>query len=379
MQKGRVAALSMGHFINDMYPGFIAVLLPTLRDRLGFSITMAAMLVSIASIFTSTIQPIFGHLSDKYQKPTFVWLGPLITAAFMSCIGLAPSYLALVFIVICSGIGTAMFHPLGATYTGKAGGRQSGMAMSLFVTGGGAGYYVGPLVIMGITTTLGLQYSPLTIVPGIGVAVILFLILPNLEKIEHKTDKKATNGNGHLWAMAFLFIFSIMRSAMISGINTLTPIFLENQGTAPMVYAGALTLFGIAGSLGPIFSGGLSDKFGRKAILVGSMLFSLPFLYLFIAIDHTASIYFLAATGFAIFSSIPVVIITAQELFPTRVGIASSLVMGLSWGLGGLLVTPLGSLAEHFGIKTALYSLVGMGVLATILIAFIPETHKSKS
>ena len=115
--------------------------------------------------------------------------------------------------------------------------------------------------------------------------------------------------------------------------------------------------------------------------IVGAMFFSmaisLVFFGLFLYIDGLMSIVYLGIAGFFIFMSIPVVIIAAQELFPGRVNTVSSLVMGLSWGIGGILVTPLGALAEHVGITTALSLLTCCCAVSLFFILLLPETKRA--
>jgi FSR family fosmidomycin resistance protein-like MFS transporter len=371
----------MGHFINDMYVGFLAPLLPLIIDKIGISLTMAAGLASILSIATSLAQPAFGHLADKTRWPYFAALGPIITAIFFSAIGWANSYLALVVIIIAGGIGTAAFHPQSASLVGKSSGRQSGLAMSIFVTGGSGGYYAGPIVIMAIVTWLGLEYSFISIMPGVLITIFLMMTLP---KLQHSPRHHATlNGTikvpHQLRAIILLFFISTLRSFLISGFNTFIPIYLEAQAVAPMLYAGALTVFGMPGAIGSLLGGGLSDRYGRRTLIFSSIALALPFFGLFLLLDGVLAVACLGLAGFAIFSSIPVVIIMAQELFPGRVNTASSLVMGLSWGVAGIMVTPLGALAERIGISSALSLLIAIGAIACVLVFFLPETKRVKS
>lgn len=378
MQLGRVLALSAGHFINDMYVGFLAPLLPFIINKLDISLTLAAGLTSILAVFTSLAQPVFGHIADKIRHPFFPILGPLLTACAFGLIGYANSYTALVVIIIFGGIGTAAFHPQSASLVGKTSGRQGGLAMSIFVTGGSAGYYVGPVVIMSIVTWLGLKYSIISIIPGVAVFIILFALLPELPY----SPRHHSRINGHFViphqyrAILFLFLISVLRSFTISGFNTFIPIYLEKQNVAPMMFAAALTVFGLPGAAGALIAGGLSDRFGRKKIMFASMASALLFLYLFLYFDGILSMVCLGVAGFSMFMSIPVVIITAQELFPGRVNTVSSVVMGFSWGIGGVLVTPLGALAELVGIQTALSLLTGCCALSLIFILFTPETKR---
>ncbi len=380
MQTGRVLGLSMGHFINDMYVGFLAPLLPLIIDKLGISITLAAGLMSILSIFTSLAQPAFAFIADKIRRPGMVILGPLMTAIFFSAIGCAHSYAMLVVVIILGGIGTAVFHPQAAAFVGKASGRQSGLAMSIFVTGGSGGYYMGPVVIMSIVTWLGLEYSFVSIGPGVLIAAILFFILP---KLPHAPNRHV-HVHGHVAipnqvrAIIFLYFISMIRSFLISGFNTFIPMYLKEQRYSPMMYAVALTAFGIPGAVGSLFGGALSDRFGRRTTIFASIALSLPFFGLFLALDGLPSLVSLGVAGFAVFSSIPVVIIMAQELYPGRVNVVSSLVMGLSWGVAGVLVTPLGALAERIGLGQALTMLIFLGAISCILTLFLPETKKVK-
>lgn len=376
MQKSRVVGLSMGHFINDMYVGFLAPLLPLIIEQTGITLTMAAGLASILSIATSLAQPAFGHLADVTRKPYFAAIGPIITAIFFSAIGLANSYLALVAIIIAGGIGTAAFHPQSAALVGKSSGRQSGLAMSIFVTGGSAGYYIGPIVIMSIVTWFGLEYSFISIVPGVLITLFLLMTLPRLTHSPraHAELSGIVKVPHQIRAIVLLFFISMLRSFLISGFNTFIPIYLEAQHVAPMLYAAALTVFGMPGAAGSLLAGGLSDRYGRRTLIFFSIAFALPFFGLFLLLDGILAIACLGVAGFSIFSSIPVVIVMAQELFPGRVNTASSLVMGLSWGIAGLLVTPLGALAERIGISHALTLLIGLGVIACVLVFFLPET-----
>ncbi|MFC1608257.1 MFS transporter, partial [Candidatus Latescibacterota bacterium] len=56
----------------------------------------------------------------------------------------------------------------------------------------------------------------------------------------------------------------------------------------------------------------------------------------------------------ALSSTIPVNIIMAQQAVPKLAGMASSLVMGVSFMVGGLAAPPFGALADRIGIEGAM-------------------------
>ena len=122
-----VIAVGIAHFINDGYSSFLSPLLPRLMDNLGMSIAMAASLAMTWSLAGSLIQPVSGYLADRYGRKYFVIGGSLISAVFLSLIGLAPSIEVLALLLIVGGMGSASFHPPGAALSGGAGqGRRNG-------------------------------------------------------------------------------------------------------------------------------------------------------------------------------------------------------------------------------------------------------------
>jgi hypothetical protein len=63
----------------------------------------------------------------------------------------------------------------------------------------------------------------------------------------------------------------------------------------------------------------------------------------------------------------------AQELVPSRAGTASSLVMGLGWGVAGLVLMGFGSLAEVIGVPRTLDLTMTVPLLAFGLSLWLPH------
>ncbi len=61
----------------------------------------------------------------------------------------------------------------------------------------------------------------------------------------------------------------------------------------------------------------------------------------------------------------------AQKLLPTKLGIASGLMVGFAIGTGGVGVTILGLVADHYGVPVALYSISVLPALGFILSMFL--------
>src|SRR6185503_4890460 len=121
----RLALLALAHFTIDAYSSFFSPLLPLLVTKLHLSMTLVGTLVALASLSSSMSQPLFGWLGDRIRRPWFVAFGPLTAAIFLSCVGLAPSYGALVALLMLGGIGVAAFHPQSAALSANLSTRRS--------------------------------------------------------------------------------------------------------------------------------------------------------------------------------------------------------------------------------------------------------------
>lgn len=380
MQKDKVVLIAAGHFVNDSYNGFVAPLLPLLMVKLGFSLTLAGLLTSVQAASTSLAQPIFGHLADKVRNPFFVYLGPIITAVFLSFIGLCPSYGLLLVAITLAGIGTAAFHPQAAAITGASSGNRRGLGMSIFVTGGSAGHSLGPVIILPIVATLGLERTFVALLPGIVISYLLFRSASRLriDHITHSLHRHSTRTINRRWAIALLLIIVVVRALVIAGFSTFIPIFLQEKGFPLMLAGTAITIFQFSGAIGSLFGGGLSDRFGRKTVILASIIIAMPMLFLFLYSNGYLALVFLALAGLTFFSSIPVNLIMAQELFPERASTVSSFMIGLGWGIGGLLVTPIGALADAIGVGSAL-QLLSLVCLFGIAAALpLPKTEPQR-
>jgi FSR family fosmidomycin resistance protein-like MFS transporter len=109
-----MAMLSAGHLFTDVGQGSIPALLPFLIARDHLSYAGASALILAATIASSVIQPVFGHLSDRRSLPWLMPLGPILGGLGVALAAIAPTYGLTFAAVVVSGIGVAAFHPEGS-------------------------------------------------------------------------------------------------------------------------------------------------------------------------------------------------------------------------------------------------------------------------
>jgi hypothetical protein len=89
-------------------------------------------------------------------------------------------------------------------------------------------------------------------------------------------------------------------------------------------------------------------------------------------LDGLLSLAFLALAAGTLSGANSVVIAFAQELMPSRASTASSLVMGLGWGVAGVLLIGFGWLAEAISVPGALNLAMALPLLAAGLALALP-------
>ena len=78
---------------------------------------------------------------------------------------------------------------------------------------------------------------------------------------------------------------------------------------------------------------------------------------------------FLVIGGLFIWGTTPVIIVAAQEIAPESRTLISSMMMGVGWGAGAVLVTATGLLGDTIGLEKALQWILVLPLIGVALIA----------
>jgi FSR family fosmidomycin resistance protein-like MFS transporter len=136
---------------------------------------------------------------------------------------------------------------------------------------------------------------------------------------------------------------------------------------------GALAAMLLGGAAGTLIGGPLADRFGRRAVLAGSMLVLPPLVVGFLLAGPGLAVVFAAVAGAATIATFAVTIVMGQEYLPGRLGISSGVTIGLSIGLGGVGAPLLGLLADAHGLTSVFIAIAVLPVLALALTFALPR------
>lgn len=370
-----LAALVLGHAISDACINFIPPLWPEFQARLGLTATDIGVLTGLVSITTNFGQPLFGYLGDRFRVPHMVAVGPAVVGLFVGLTALAESALTLGALFVIAGIGTALYHPQGATYAGRVSGNRKGLGMAVFSAGGAIGYGSGAIV--GVLLYEHFGWTGLfgaTILGGLTAAMMLG-VNPGRRHPDTAAERMRlrTHVVPHLPRITALFIVVALRAMVIIVFTNFVALAVAEWGHGVRVGAWLISLMIIAGGVGNFVGGWASDHLGRRNVTVVSLTLCAPAFYLFLLLGLPWGYVLLPLAGFLAQAAVSVNIVQGQELMPGAQGVASSLTMGAAWGVGGLFLPVAGAAADAYGLVPMLAVVAWVPAIAGLLGLMVPE------
>ncbi len=378
-----VISLAIGHLVTDMQAGALPIVLPHLKELFSLSYAQMATIVLTQNVTSSVIQPVFGYITDKRSLPALLPYCAALAGAGFAAIGWVSSYALLLLTVIIIGVSSASYHPQASkTVNFLSDENSKAQNMGLFSLGGNAGMAAGSMMmtfLIGLSG--GLHNTMYFVLPGILVLGFMMHYMPEYKRVnlEHSLKRAAAKAKGNAeklsyFGLVMVLFFIFMRSTIHTGMSTYLPLFFMKFRDVEPVFASLLvTVFLLGGVAGTYIGAVLSDRLGARAIILGSMILSIPPIW---ALDKVTTEFTIVAAvalaGFFIIGSNATTIVLAQTMLPNNVGMAAGLTIGFSVGLGGLGVTILGVLADNYGLPFVINLLTWLSVGATIMTLKIP-------
>lgn len=379
----QVILLAMGHFFNDFYCNFLPILLPILIPKLGLSLTLSGALVMVMSLSANVLQPVFGYFMDKYN---FNKIMPLIIpfgAVFICLTNWASNFIVLAVLIGLSGLAVSTFHPMGAGLVSKvAPDGKISTCISIFVAGGSFGFALAPILLVYFMQMYSLDYLPILIIPAIILGVLMYS--SGLSKARFVNEQVAKNMHFNLAQilqnkpLMLLNISMGLRAWLFTALVTFLPLWAIEKGCDNTLSGWILTIYLCGSVIGGLIGGALNDKIGYKKVILWALIFTLiPIMYFLFAQQIDILMYIaLFVGGGLVMAANPGAIVWGQDLLPDNPGMASGMMLGLSFGLGGFGTMLTGSLAESYGLTMALALTAILLVISIVLVYLTPEKRR---
>ncbi len=361
--------LNTAHFTNDIYTGMLNPIMPFIAMRLGITMAIATVVLSMSHICASLLQPIFGFFADNLQKRAFIFWGIIFTSVFISLAPSVNNLILLVLFIILGSLGSSFFHPQALGLAVKFTKTDVAKNMGLFMSLGTLGFALGPVVSAGIVQFGGMDKLPYLSVLGILVGLSMFFFVPKI-KIDEK-DLKSHEDFVHTFKtilsnrkLNLLNLISILKSLITTSACILLPFLWKDMGHSAFYIGFALFAFNFMGGLGSFLSRKFELKVGTENVFYFSMMLPLPMLILFMFTYKqfpVLSLIIFILIGLIQWMAVPVTMVMAQSVIPEYKSIIGGFINGFSWGVVAIAMTVIGFVAQAKGIIPVL-----------IVVAFIP-------
>jgi FSR family fosmidomycin resistance protein-like MFS transporter len=373
-QGEQVLTISGGHFVHDVYSAFLAPLLPLIIEKLSLTLTLAGSLSAFLQ-FPAILTPLIGHLSDKYNLRYLVIIAPALTATLMSALGLAPGYGTLAMLLTLTGISVAFFHAPAPAMVGQISGQRVGKGMSWFMGGGELARTVGPLVAVWAASLWGLEGMFRVVVIGWATSILLFWRLRDIPVSARKKGSLQSILPKLRTLFLPLFIISFFRMFMVVCMTTYLPTYMNLNGATLFLAGASLSLLELAGFVGALSGGTLSDRLGRKPLLAGVTILAPLLMMAFLNVSGWLLVPVLLAYGFVSISAGPVFLALIQDHFPGNRAVSNGLYISMNFLLRSLAMVLIGMAGDVFGLGAAFIGSAALSLLGLLGVFMLPGRH----
>lgn len=380
-------AVGFCHLLNDMIQSVIPAMYPVLKDNLGLTFAQIGIITLVFQMTSSIFQPFIGNYADRHPQPYSLAAGMCFTLTGLLALAFSSNFPMILLSVAVIGCGSSVFHPEASRVAQMASGGKKSLAQSIFQVGGNGGSAVGPLLAALIIIPYG-QHAVgwFALAAMLASAVLLrvgawySLMLTGAES-SRESRLRATPGlpKRRIYAaMSILVVMIFSKYFYNACITSYFTFFLIGKFGIP-VQASQFCLFAYlaAFAAGTLLGGVAGDRYGRKYVILFSILGAAPFT---LAMPYLNLFWTLVAsimTGLVISSAFSAIVVYATDLMPDKVGMVAGIFFGLMFGLGGIGSAFFGWIADMKGVEY-IFRLSSWLPLLGIIAVFLPDIRAGR-
>ncbi len=368
-----------GHFINDIYTGFLNPIMPFIAEQVKITMPVATIILSCSHIFSSLLQPFFGFFADKMRKRALIFWGLIFTACFISFAPASNHIWQMILFIMLGSLGSSLFHPQSLGLISKFSTSDVVRNMGIFIACGTLGYSMGPLFSSGIAQYCGLDKMPYLAILGIAWALLMFKCVPKFsqENSGEKSNLKFFQSLKDILSnrkLNILNLIAMLKSLMTTSCSILLPFLWKSQGYTKFQIGLALFFFIFAGGIASLLSPKFEHKIGTKNVFYFSMITTFPLMILFMFTYKTIpvlSFVIFTVMGFVTMFATPITMSFAQNVLPQYKSIIGGFINGFSWGVVAIAMSITGYIAQQTSIVPVLVTISFIPAVCSVLVKYL--------
>ena len=376
------------HLLNDMIQSVIPAIYPLLKDKFGFTFAQIGIITLIFQLTSSVLQPFVGRYADRHPQPYSLALGMCFTLAGLVALAFAPDFLLILLSVALIGCGSSVFHPEASRVAQLASGGKKSLAQSIFQVGGNGGSAAGPLLAALVVIPYGQHAVGWFALAALLAAMLLTrvgcwysMVLEKAKATRRKMPAAPCTLPPRTVNMALgILVLMIFSKYFFNACMTSYFTFYLMEKFQLTVQASQYCLFAYlaAFAAGTLLGGFLGDRYGRKYVILFSILGAAPFTLAMPYLGLGGTIAMSVVTGLVIASAFSAIVVYATDLKPDKVGMIAGIFFGLMFGLGGIGSAFFGWLADRTSIEFIFHVSTWLPLLGIVAV-FLPDIRPAKA
>jgi len=328
----------------------------------GVSAGTIALLAAAGSLLTGFLQLPFGGLTRVFSRRALLGAGGALVGVTTAALSMAGSFVVFAIVGVISRIGGAPQHPVGnALIAEQYPEHRRGFAISAHIAGGNVGTVVIGFVAAAAIATIGWRTTVLLLgLPALVVAIAILLFIRESGADRASAREAGTVRNAYRRVLAdgnlrWLFLSSVLGGGArgLGVLNLFVPLYLTVVIGLPIGTVGIMYAVLLAASVpGPLVAGWLSDRIGRKPLIVGVYVAGASSLALFVLVGDDPLGLWIAIVLLSCFSFVesPQLQALLADVTPSALRDAAySTYFALAFGVGSLWVLLYGAIVETAG------------------------------
>ena len=380
-------AVGFCHLLNDMIQSVIPAMYPVLKDNLGLTFAQIGIITLVFQMASSIFQPFIGNYADRHPQPYSLAAGMCFTLTGLLALAFSSNFPMILLSVAVIGCGSSVFHPEASRVAQMASGGKKSLAQSIFQVGGNGGSAVGPLLAALIIIPYGQHAVGWFALAAMLASAVLVrvgawysLMLTGAEN-SRESRLRATPGlpKRRIYAAMGILVVMIFSKYFYNACITsyFTFFLIEKFGITVQASQFCLFAYLAAFATGTLLGGIAGDRYGRKYVILFSILGAAPFT---LALPYLNLFWTLVAsimTGLVISSAFSAIVVYATDLMPDKVGMVAGIFFGLMFGLGGIGSAFFGWIADLKGVEY-IFRLSSWLPLLGIIAVFLPDVRAGR-
>lgn len=375
----RLAGMTWAHMINDGATNYLPGVLPAILLDAHEPLGLAGSLIAALAI-GQALQPLIGWISDRVGGRTILVTGFAMTSAGGALLGETHSLAVLLVLLLLIGVGTSLFHPQALAGVRSLTQGRRGLRTSFFLVGGELGRGLWPTFASLVVAHLGVGYLWIIGIPGVLTIGFLARWAPSHAPKPKPPSRAKTSASAHSapprvarrLSLSMLITYAGLRGFAIFGLVTFVPVLWHLRGDSLVSGALVITTILVVGIVGNLGGGHLTDRLGKRLVLVGSAAavaaLIVPMGYL-----QGPGVWIVAGVlGCVLFMTLSTTIMIGQDIFPESPSLGSGIALGLSNAIGALIVLVIGLFVHKSDIHVAFFAMAAASVLAMLAALFFP-------